>query len=295
MEEVSVKKTFGEIKGEYATFKKAKAVIVPCPYEATVTYEKGTARGPEAIINASCNMELFDEELGMETYRAGIHTMPPLEVGNLSPEQMIKKVSNVTADIIKEGKMPIVLGGEHTVTIGAVQAAKKGFQDLSVLYLDAHYDLRDEYSGSKYNHACVARRIAEICPIIEVATRSMSKEEKDFLNTRPANINVFNVYDILDTPDWKEKVTGLLSDNVYISVDIDTFDPSLAPSVGTPEPGGIGWYELLDLLKLVTRDKKVMGFDVTELCPKQGMVASDFLAAKLIYRLLGYIVTQNKG
>jgi len=207
---------------------------------------------------------------------------------------VISKVKEAVKVVIDAGKLPVLLGGEHSVTIGAVKAVKEVFTDVSVLHLDAHYDLKDEYRGSKYNHGCVARRIQEIAPVVEVGVRSLSKEEKDFLNTAPNNIKTISVYDILETFDWKKQASRALTDTVYITIDLDVLDPSLVSSVGTPEPGGLGWYEFLDLLKIITKDKKVVGFDIVELSPKEGNTSPNFLAAKLLYRLLGYIFTSKK-
>ena len=289
MEEIVLEKRFGDIQGENASFKKAKACIIQAPYAETLTYIKGADKAPKAIIDASMNMELFDDELNAETYKIGIFTSPVIEFKEKeTPENAIEIIYKSVKEVLEAGKVPVVLGGEHTVTIGAVKALKEKNENLSVLHLDAHYDLKDEYNGSKYNHACIARRLQEICPVIEVGVRSLSKEEKEFLGTSPKNVSVMSVYDILEIPDWKKKVSDLLSDDVYITIDMDVFDPSLVPSVGTPEPGGIGWYEIIDLLKLVAKDKKIVGFDVVELSPKEGNIAPDFLAAKLIYRLLGY-------
>ena len=294
MDDIILEKRFGDIAEDWAGFKKAKACIIPAPYEGTVSYVKGTAKGPEAIIEASTNMELFDDELGIETYRSGIYTSPPLDFEpNSDPEKAIAKVKEKITEVLSANKFPVLLGGEHSVTIGAVRAAKELYQDLSVLHLDAHYDLREEYMGSKYSHACVARRILKSCPIVEVGVRSLSKEEKDFLDTSPDNVKIINVYDILERPDWKKEASRALSESVYITIDLDVLDPSLMPSVGTFEPGGIGWYELLDFLKIIVKDKKIVGFDVVELSPKEGFMAPDFLAAKLIYRLLGYIFSKK--
>lgn len=280
---------------EYTNFKKSKVVVIQVPYEKTVTYLTGTVSGPDAILDASKKMELFDEELNQETYRIGIHTTPPLSVAELPPEQMIEKVYAATLDVLKAGKFPVILGGEHSLSIGAAKAFKEVYPNVSVLQLDAHYDMRDEYYGSKFNHGCTARRISEICPIVQTGTRSLSKEEKDFLGSQTnGKIKTINVYDILDTPLWKDVITNSLSENVYVTIDLDAFDPSLMPAVGTPEPGGIGWYETLDLLREVAKDRKIVGFDVTELCPIKGQVGPDFLAAKLIYRLLGYIFPIKK-
>ena len=295
MEEVILEKRFGDIQEDLASFKKAKACIIQAPYEGDLSYGRGTSKAPQAIIDASINMELFDDELQSETYKMGIFTSPPVEFeADSTPEKAIEKVKEAVKFVLKSGKFPVILGGEHSVTIGALKAAKEEFSDVSVLHLDAHYDLRDEYKGSKYNHACIARRLQEICPVTEVGVRSLSKEEKDFLNTSPENVKVMSVYDILEMPDWKKEVSRFLTDTIYITIDLDVFDPALIPSVGTPEPGGIGWYEFLDLLKIIAKDKKVVGFDVVELSPKEGFIAPDFLAAKLIYRLLGYISTFKK-
>jgi agmatinase len=288
-------KYYAAMEEEYTTFKKEKVVVMQVPYEKTVTYMKGTSGGPAAIIDASKKMELFDDELNQETYKIGIHTMNPLAVTELKPEEMIDTVYAATLELLKANKFPVILGGEHSLSVGSVKAFKEHIPNISVLHLDAHYDMRNEYFGSKFNHGCVARRISEICPIVQTGTRSLSKEEKDFLNTQAnGRVKTINVYDILEMPLWKDVISNSLSENVYVSIDLDVFDPSLMPAVGTPEPGGIGWYETLDLLREVSKDKKIVGFDVVELCPIKGQVASDFLAAKLIYRLLGYIFPTKK-
>jgi agmatinase len=284
-----VKRNFGGLEDEHSNFRRAKAVILQVPYEKTTTYKKGTGNGPAAIIDASMNMELFDEELNQETYRMGIHTANGLMLDDVPPEEMVEKVRVAVLECLKAGKFPVVLGGEHSITPGAVKAFKEVYENLSVLHMDAHYDMRDEYLGSKFNHACAARRTSEICPIVQVGVRSLSKEERDFLSAATAPIKTMDVYDILDRPFWKDEVSKALTDNVYVTIDLDVFDPSLVPAVGTPEPGGIGWYETLELLRSVSKDRKIVGFDVMELCPIPGQPASDFLAAKLVYRLLGYI------
>lgn len=286
---------YADMDEEYTGFKKAKVVILQAPYEKTATYKKGTVKGPSAIIDASKKMELFDDELNQETYKIGIHTMEPMAVENMEPEAMVDSVYKATLDVLKANKFPVMLGGEHSVSIGAVKAFKEVYPNISVLHLDAHYDLRDEYFGSKFNHGCVARRISEMCPIVQTGTRSLSKEEKEFLASQAnGRVKTVNVYDILEMPLWKDVISNSLSENVYISIDLDAFDPSLMPAVGTPEPGGLGWYETLDLLRNVSKDKKIVGFDVVELCPIKDQIASDFLAAKLVYRLLGYIFPTKK-
>jgi agmatinase len=295
MEDKGIVKNYIALEEEYSSLKKSKVVVMQVPYDKTATYIKGTVNGPQAIIDASKKMELFDEELNQETYKIGIHTMDPLPVEDLAPEAMVEKVYGATVELLKANKFPVILGGEHSLSIGSVKAFKEVYPDLSVLHLDAHYDMRDEYFGSKFNHGCVARRISEICPIVQTGTRSLSKEEKDFLTTQAnGRVKTVSAYDILETPLWKDVISRGLSEHVYVSIDLDVFDPSLMPAVGTPEPGGIGWYETLDLLREVSKDKKIVGVDVVELCPIKGQVSPDFLAAKLVYRLLGYVFPMKK-
>jgi len=287
---------FGALTDEYSNFKRSKVVIVPAPYEYTTTYKKGTAAGPRAIIDASTYLEVFDDELNQETFKVGIHTMDELPLRGMPPEEMIKRVKDATLELLKAGKFPVTLGGEHSISVGPVAACRECVEDLSVLYLDAHYDLRDELAGSRFNHGCAARRISEIAPLVEIGTRSLSKEEKEFLSgvNPPPKVHVISVYDILDDALWKDRATRFLSRNVYISIDLDVFDPAIMPAVGTPEPGGIGWYECLEFLYSVIMERNIVGMDVVELCPIKDQPASDFLAAKLIYRLLGYIFSSKR-
>ena len=278
---------FGGSDNKFTSFEKAKVVILPVPYGKTVTYRKGTENGPQAILEASDNLELFDEELGKETCLIGINTAPLLKVNDSSPEDMIASVEEKTADIYKQDKMPVIIGGEHTLTIGAARAAKTKFKDLSILYFDAHCDLRNEYAGNKYSHACVARRLLEIAPVIEVGVRSLSKEENDFASSE--DIKIIKMFDMLKGKDWLGAIKKQLSKNIYISIDLDVVDPSIIPSVGSPEPGGIQWYEFLKAMREIIAHKNVVGLDVVELCPVKGILWPDFTAAKLIYKILGYI------
>lgn len=273
----------------YVDFDKAKVIIVPASYEGTVTYRKGTKNGPSAIFEASDNMELFDEELNIETHKVGIHTMAPLDIVNLSPGAMITAIYKTEKEILAAGKFPVLIGGEHSVSIGAVKAAKDVFGDISILQLDAHHDLRNEYGGSKNSHACVGRRMQEIASLVQLGVRSISKEEKDFLTGSNNIARTVSAYDILKDSLWDKKTLEVLKEKVYISIDLDVLDPSIMPAVGTPEPGGLGWYLILDILKLIAQEKEIIGFDVVELAPLDGNVAASFLASKLIYRLLGYI------
>jgi agmatinase len=287
---------FAGLSEEYANLKRAKVVVLPVPYESTTSYKKGTANGPRSIIDASTYMETFDDELNQETFRVGIHTMEEMKVDGLPPEEVNKKIGEAVKEIVKANKFPVILGGEHSISAGPVAALKELYEDLSVLYLDAHYDLRNEFDDTRFSHACAARRISEIAPLVEIGVRSMSKEEKDFLGDLPkeTKVDVISVYDILDDAMWNDRANHLLSKNVYVSIDLDVFDPALMPAVGTPEPGGIGWYEFLELMRGVIMEKNIVGMDVVELCPIKDQPASDFFAAKMIYRLLGYMYSSKR-
>lgn len=285
---------YAGLEDNFSSFEKSKVAILSVPYDVTASYKKGTRLGPEAILKASTYMELFDEELSQETFKIGIHTMEALNgINSLKPEEMVQKVYDAVSAMVKSGKFPVTLGGEHSVSVGAVKAVKEAYPNTMVLSLDAHYDLKDEFGGSKYSHACVARRISEICPITLVGVRSMAKEEKEFLST--SKIKVFSPYDIIENPNWAKNAIEALGEDVYITIDVDALDPSIMPSTGTPEPGGLGWYMLIEFLHEVAENKNIVGFDIVELCPEPSDHAPDFLVSKLIYRLLGYIFMNKKG
>ena len=278
---------FGGIDPEYEALEKAAFVVVPVPYDLTTTYQGGARKGPSAILEASCNMELYDEELEAEIYKAGIHTLAPLEAVAAGPEGMLDRVEEAVADVLETGKIPVMLGGEHSITLGAVRAAKKRYPKLSVLHLDAHADMRSSYQGTPYSHACIGRRMKELCPVVQVGIRSMSVEEAAFI--RKGRIPVFTAAAIRKDRTWVSKVLRHLSRDVYISVDLDAFDPSVMPATGTPEPGGMLWHDVLDVIREVCRKRRIVGFDIVELAPIPGMVAPDFLAARLAYRMMGYL------
>jgi len=271
------------------TLGNARFVIVPVPYDLTSTYQPGSRRGPAAILEASANMELYDEELKKETYLAGIHTAKPVEVDARGPKTMIDAVRRRIRRIVAQGKTPVVLGGEHSITLGAVQAVAEQYPNLTVLQFDAHADLRDRYQGTPYNHACVARRVAEFCNLVQVGIRSMSREEGDFLPG--SSVKSYPADEVFARRDWAETIAGDLGGDVYVTIDLDVFDPSVMPATGTPEPGGLFWRDVLSLLRLVSSKCSVRGFDVVELAPMPGVVAPDFMAAKLIYRFMGYLTT----
>ncbi|OHB76144.1 MAG: agmatinase [Planctomycetes bacterium RBG_16_55_9] len=281
---------FGYLPAEFSDPKTAGIVIVPVAYDGTSTWMKGADKGPAAIIEASANMELYDIETDSEVFKKGIFTEDAIG-GEISVAEMMENVRRIVQDYLARDRFTIVVGGEHSVSIGSVKAHADRFANLSVLQLDAHADLREEYNGSKYNHACVMARIKEICPIVQVGVRSMDSSEKE----RMDKSRVFFAENLQTDTDWIEKVISTLSQDVYITVDLDVLDPAIMPSTGTPEPGGLLWYDVLKMLKAVSGRKRIVGFDVVELCPDERNKAPDFLAAKLIYKLLSYTFGDRNG
>ncbi len=274
---------FGALPSEYSRPSDAEIVVVPVPFDGTSTWKKGADRGPQAIIDASANVELYDIETDSEVYLHGICTDAPVE-GELHVDEMVTAVERRVQQHLDDGRLVVTLGGEHSVSIGAVRAHAHKFPGLSVLQLDAHSDLRDEYEGSKNNHACVMARIKEVCPIIQVGIRSMDISERP--SVEPGRI--FFAKDIHGHSEWVDRVVAGLTDQVYVTIDLDVFDPSIMPATGTPEPGGLLWYDVLALLRALCYQKTLVGFDVVELCPIADNWASDFMAAKLTYQLLSY-------
>ncbi|MDP2709500.1 MAG: agmatinase [bacterium] len=274
---------FGDLPKKNSALETAKIVILPVPYDGTSTWGKGADKGPAAIIEASANLEIYDIETDSEVYKENIFTAEPvIEKG--APEKMVKKVKLAVGDFLKKEKLVAMIGGEHSITSGAVAAYKEKYKNLSVLQLDAHSDLRPEYLGSKYSHASVMSRVSEICPLVQAGIRSMDMAEKPFIKKD----RIFFAEDIYNNDGWMDKAISKLTDQVYVTIDLDVFDPSILPSTGTPEPGGLGWYQVLKFLKKLNRKKNIVGFDVVELCPNKNEKSSDFLAAKLIYKLLSY-------
>ena len=283
---------FGGIESEYSEYGKSKITVIPVPYDLTTTYISGARKGPHAIIKASTHMELYDEELGKEIYRVGIHTREPLAVTNESAEDMVRMVSEAVSIEVESQKFQVMIGGEHSISLGMVKELIKEHPQLSVLQLDAHADLRDYYHGTPYNHACVGRRMSELCPLVQVGVRSVSREEMDF--QKSSNVVTISDYEIKGNERWFNNVLTHLTDDVYLTLDLDVLDPAIMPAVGTPEPGGLNWYETIRFLRLLSRSKRIVAFDVVELSPQPGNVAPDFLAAKLIYRIMGY-VSESRG
>ncbi len=273
--------------GEPTSLEAARVVVLPVPYDSTTDYRPGARDGPWAIIDASQNLELYDQELGQEVYHVGIHTLLELQPAMGGPQQMVERIYEVASRFLPRDVLPVMLGGEHTITLGMVQALLESYPRLSVLQLDAHTDLRDEYMGTRFGHACVMRRIGELCPVVAVGIRSLSLEEHQF--AKEQGLPLFFAEALGGDASWVDRVVASLSPEVYVTIDLDVFDPSLMAAVGTPEPGGLRWEEVLTLLRAVARQRRVVGFDVVELSPKEGPVACAFTAAKLAYKFMGYI------
>lgn len=269
---------------EWTRSEKAQIVLIPVPYDKTSTWIKGADRGPLAMLEASANLELYDIATDSELYRRHIHTSAPL-VWDGSPEALADRVSERVAEILGRNQFPVLVGGEHSISIGAFRAFREAYPGLNILQLDAHADLRDRYEGSSFNHACVMARARELAPVLQAGIRSMSAEEKAGLE--PGRI--FFMEQIRKDPHWSDKLLDMLEGPVYLTFDLDVLDPSIMPSTGTPEPGGLFCDETIEFLKKLTARHRVVGFDVVELCPHPSGKAPDFLAAKLIYQLLSFI------
>lgn len=278
--------TFLDTSPDEADPERAAAVVIPVPYDGTTSYRTGARDGPAAIVRASKHLEDYDLALDRDISLVGIHTAPAIVPDAGGPERLVEQVCQAVLGWAERGKLVAVLGGEHTVAIGAVRALREVYPDLSVLFVDAHADLRDGYMGTRWGHASVARRIGEICPIVEVGVRTMSEEERDFIST--GNLPVYRWPPDQDVETLAESVLGTLTSRVYVSVDLDALDPSIMAAVGTPEPGGMSWADLTGLLSAISRRREIVGFDLTELSPGEGPEACAFTAAKLAYRLIGY-------
>lgn len=270
------------------TWELADVAILPVPLEQTTSYMTGTTEGPDALLKASHQVELFDDELKAETYKKGITTLKPLKLNKSDLMDSINEVTKKTTEILDAYKKTILIGGEHSLSVGSIRAVQSKFPDLHVLHLDAHADLRETYLGSPYNHACVMARIREICPFTSVGVRSISKEEAEMIQM--GLLNVWDVHRLRKENNWIDTIINQLRGPIYITLDLDVFDPSVIPNVGTPEPGGMGWWETLYFLKQVFQRHQIVGLDLVELCPGAGPDYGVFNAAKLLYRLIGYWV-----
>lgn len=278
---------FCGLSADAASYERASTIILPIPFDKSSTWLKGADKGPAAIIEASKYLEFYDLETNSEVYKKGIFTAKPLHAASSSA--LLRKTDSRVSRYLKDNKLVVTLGGDHSVSIGVFKSYARHYRDLSILHLDAHADSRDSYEGSPYNHACVMARAREFTKdFVSVGIRSIDSAELAHLNRK----KVFFAHDIHDSYKWINRAVRLLTDIVYVTIDLDVFDPGIMPSTGTPEPGGLGWYQVMKLLASVSKSKRIVGFDVVELCPSKHK-APDFLAAKLIYTLLSYIHTNN--
>ncbi|WP_054559121.1 agmatinase [Croceitalea dokdonensis] len=276
-------KNYAGISNEFAQQETAKIVLIPVPYDGTSTWGKGADKGPEAFLEASENMELYDIETQSEVYRQGVYLAEAItEKG--SPETVVNNVHQTTKKYIGRNKFVTLIGGEHSISIGSIRAFNEHFENLTVLQIDAHADLRKTYGGTPYNHACALHEASKTTNLVQVGIRSMDAIEKTYMDTE----KVFFAHEMVADEFWMDKVVEACTENVFITFDLDALDPSIMPSTGTPEPGGLLWYETLELLKMVFDEKNVVGFDIVELCPNSHDRSSDFLAAKLYYKMLSY-------
>ncbi len=287
---MNTNKTFAGIPEEYGNSSTASIVLIPVSYDGTSTWGKGADKGPDAFLDAAENMELYDIETDTEVYTHGVYLAPGIEEDS-SPEAMVNEVYKVTKDYVNRNKFTTLVGGEHSISIGAIRAMNESFDNLTVLQIDAHADLRQEYEGSRYNHACALYEANEQTNLVQVGIRSMDAIEKTVMKRD----QVFFAHEMIQDDYWMDNAIDLMTENVYITFDLDAFDPSLLPSTGTPEPGGLQWYETLEFLRRVFAEKNVVGFDVVELCATGDYKPSAFTAAKLYYKMLSYKFENEKG
>ena len=275
--------TYAGISEEFSKLETAKIVLIPVPYDGTSTWQKGADKGPEAFLNASENMELYDIETETEVYKQGVYLADAVKE-NSSPEAMVEAVHQATKSFIKKNKFVTIFGGEHSISIGTIRAFNEMYPSLTVLQLDAHADLRAAYEGSKCNHACAVYEASQTTNLIQVGIRSMDVIETTVMDKE----KTYFAHEMAIDDTWMDSAVDQMTENVFITIDLDVFDPSIMPSTGTPEPGGLLWYEILEFLKQVFAEKNVVGFDIVELCPNKEEKSSDFLAAKLYYKMLSY-------
>ena len=275
--------TFGGIEKDLASFENAAVLLQSIPYDGTSTWGKGADKGFEMFLEAAENMELFDIETDSEVFKQGIHLLPPVTEAS-SPEAVYRAVLAKARELLAYDKYLTFFGGEHSVSIGIIEAYREKYRDLTVLQLDAHADLRSSYDGSPYNHACAVHWASKNTNLVQVGIRSMDSCEKEFMNWEKC----FMAHEMQQEQGWMARSLDLMTDEVYITIDLDVFDPSIMPATGTPEPGGMLWYETITYLRRVFTEKRVVGFDIVEYAPLPGLKAPGFLVAKLYYKLLSY-------
>lgn len=276
-------KTYAGIPEQYAKLDRSEIVLIPVPYDGTSSWQKGADKGFDAFLEASENMELYDIETNSEVYKKGVFIAEIIDE-NTTPEAMVEQVHKTVKKYIQKNKFVTVFGGEHSISIGTIRAFKDSFKNLTVLHLDAHADLRDTYEGTTCNHACAVYEASKTTNLIQVGIRSMDSSERDAMNTD----KVFFAEQMIYDDSWPDRAIELMTDQVFITFDVDVFDHSIMPSTGTPEPGGLLWNETIEFLKKVFKEKEVVGFDIVELCPNPTNKAPDFMIAKLYYKMLSY-------
>ncbi len=272
---------------KHSAYATSRFAVLPVPYDATSSYRSGARDGPRAIISASQQVELFDDELGAEFHRAGVATLAPLTPNAVGPEAMHDDVFRAARKVVRDGKFLLGLGGEHGISSGLVRAVAGKHKNLSILQIDAHLDLRDSYHNSRYSHASAMRRcLPLVSSLVPVGIRNVSLEEHRFC--RRAGVQPVTARQCLESDDWVDRVLDGLTDTVYVTVDVDGFDPAYAPGTGTPEPGGLDWYQVTSMLRLVAAEKRIVAADVVEVLPIPGQTVTEFLAARLAYKIICY-------
>ena len=260
--------------------------VIPVPFEKTVSYGRGTSKGPAAVIEASSQVELWDEEVKKEIWEDGIFTASPVNCRGTT-EEVFKRIENAAREIIKYKTVPFYVGGEHSVTQPLLKPYIEKYPDLSVLHFDAHADLRAEYDGTPYSHACALYPASKKIPVVQTGIRSVGSDE--YQNINAGKVTTFLMHENRDIEKLIPKILDSLTDTVYMTLDVDGFDPSVIPATGTPQPGGFGWYEALDLFRAVIENKKIVAVDVMETAVRPNDNTTEMNVAKLIYRLMGYL------
>lgn len=279
------------LEAKLSEYKTGRFAVIPVPYDSTTSYQNGARRGPEAIVHASRQVEFFDEELLGEFYACGVATLDPVEPNMAGPQAMHEDLFRQAKRVVRDGKFPLSLGGDHSISSALVRAVMTRHKKLSVLQIDAHADLRDAYQGTSWSHACVMRRIHDLgATIVPVGIRNFSKEEHRFM--RSIGMEPITARDCRRDGSWMDRVIERLGDTVYVTIDIDGFDPAFAPGTGTPEPGGLDWFQVTGLLRRIARERTIVGADIVEVMPVPGQAVTEFLAARLAYKIIAY--TQSR-
>lgn len=286
MTETTQTTQFGAPDAPYCNPETARVAIIPAPLEYSVCYMKGTAHGPQAILNASSQMELYDEELDSCPIEVGVYTHPALDYSGMDHVTALQATGDAVRAVLQHQQLPLTLGGEHSLSAPVIAAVHEQYPDLTVVHIDAHGDLRNQYEGTPLSHASIERRVVEMgIPLLEIGIRSFSPEEATFMQTKPdvAIVWAYQMANNSATIPWER-----LSQHTYVTIDLDAFDPSEMPAVGTPEPGGLHWYQVLNIFREICRRSTIVGMDVVELCPMDGQTRADFMAARLVYKMIGY-------